>query len=131
MNNLVGAEKFEDSYVERVNSLVSGLACIGLRYFLDAEVLESPQIIYFPEGCLEPYEEFKKLTEGEKKPEKNYIYLGTTSLYPDCAPKGKQLVYAVMSCMADPQIDPRPYCDYIENILHKIQPNLFEHIVML
>ena len=33
-----------------------------------------------------------------------------------------------MSCMADPQIDPRPYCDYIENILHKIQPDLFEHI---
>lgn len=128
VNNLVGVEKFENDYVERVNSLVSGLACIGLRYFLDAEVLESPQIIYFPEGCLEPYEDFKKLAEGKKKPEKNYIYLGTTSLYPDCAPKGKQLVYAVMSCMADPQIDPQPYCDYIENILHKIQPDIFDHI---
>lgn len=128
VNNLVGAENYEKSYVERVNSLVSGLACIGLRYFLDAEVLDSPQIIYFPEGCLEPYEDFKKMAEGKKKPERNYIYLGTTSLYPNCAPKGKQLVYAVMSCLADPQIDPQPYCDYIENILHKIQPDLFDHI---
>lgn len=128
VNQLVGSDKFDTAYVERINSLVSGLACIGLRYFLDAEVLESPQIIYFPEGCLEPYAEFKKMAEENRKPERNYIYLGTTSLYPNCAPKGKQLVYAVMSCMADPQIDPEPYCEYIEGVLRKIQPDLFDHI---
>lgn len=33
-----------------------------------------------------------------------------------------------MSCMADPAIDPEPYCAYIEDVLRKIQPDLFDHI---
>lgn len=125
---LVGEDKFDVDYAERIKGLVSGLACVGYRYFLDAPVLTSPQIIYYPEGCLETYEEFKETAAGKRKPEKNYIYFGTTSLYPNCAPEGKQLAYAVMSCYADPSMDVQPYLDYIESKIRIIQPDLFDHI---
>ena len=50
--------------------------------------MKSPQIIYYPDGCLESYEEFKETAEGKRKPSRNYIYFRTISLYPNCAPKG-------------------------------------------
>lgn len=125
---LVGEDKFDAEYAERIKGLVSGLACVGYRYFLDAPVLKTPQIIYYPEGCLESYEEFKETAEGKRKPERNYIYFGTTSLYPNCAPEGKQLVYAVMSCYPDPNMDTQPFFDYIESKIQIIQPDLFDHI---
>lgn len=43
-------------------------------------------------------------------------------------PKGKQLVYAVMSCYPNPELDIQPHLDYIESIVRKIQPDLFDHI---
>jgi prolycopene isomerase len=84
--------------------------------------------VYFPEGCVESYEEFEKMTREEKKPEHNYIYIGTTSLYPNMAPAGKQVIYACMSCAADPKINVQPYLDYVETRTRAIYPDLFNHI---
>lgn len=125
---LVGEDKFDANYIKPIKELLSGLACVGYRYFTDALVLESPQIIFYPEGCLESYDEFKETAEGKRKPGRNYIYFGTTSMYPNCAPEGKQLVYAVMSCYPDPKMDIQPHLDYIESKIRIIQPDLFDHI---
>ncbi len=126
--NLVGQNKFEKDYCNRIGALVPSLACVGFRYFLNAPVLKSPMIVLFPEGCLESYEEFKEMAEGKRQPKRNYVYLGTTSLYRETAPEGKQLVYAVMSCYPDPNMDIQPYLDYIEKKIKLIEPDIFDHI---
>jgi prolycopene isomerase len=83
-------------------------------------------MVLFPEGCVSKYEEFERMARGETKPEKNYIYLGTTSLYPGMAPKGKQVVYAVISCAPDPKLNPTPYLEYIERGIRKIMPEFYD-----
>jgi len=125
---LVGEDKFNDAYVERIKSLEPNLACVGYRWFLDAPVLKSPMMVVFPEGGLDTFEEFKAKSMGKGKEFHNYVYFGTTSLYPNTAPKGKQLVYAVMSCYPSPELDIKPHLDYVENIVRKVQPDLFDHI---
>jgi phytoene dehydrogenase-like protein len=126
--HLVGEDKFEPAYVDRIKSLLPNLACVGYRWFLDTPVLKSPMIVVFPEGGLYTWDEFKAMSEGKIDNIHNYVYFGTTSLYPNTAPEGKQLVYAVMSCYPNPEMDPKPMLNYIEGIVRKIQPDLFDHI---
>jgi hypothetical protein len=63
--HLVGEDRFEPAYVERVRSLLPNLACVGYRWFLNAPVLKSPMIVVFPEGGLYTWEEFKAISEGK------------------------------------------------------------------
>ena len=125
---LVGGEFFDPPYIERLKKLENTLACVGYRYFTNAPVIDYIMKVYFPHGCIESYQEFEKMAKGQKKPESNYIYIGTTSHYKGMAPDAKQCVYAVMSCAPDPKLDPRPYLAYIEQRVKKIEPRLYEHI---
>ncbi len=84
--------------------------------------------VVFSEGGLDTYEEFKAKAEGKGEAFSNYVYFGTTSLYPNTAPEGKQLIYAVMSCYPDPGLDIQPHLDHVERIVRRIQPELFNHI---
>lgn len=125
---LVGAEYFSQEYVQRVKNYEVNLACAGFRWVLDKPVLEYSTYIYYPEGCVVKYDYFKKMAEGIIQPEKSYIYLGTTSVYPGLAPPGKQLVYACMSCLGNPSIDIQPYLTYVKEKVGRIMPELFNHI---
>lgn len=123
---LLGEDSFERAYVERIKGLESNLACVGYRYFTSRPVLTSPMMVLFPEGCVAKYSEFEALERGGAKPERGYIYLGTTSLYPGMAPEGRQVIYAVGSCLPDPHVDPQPYLEYIEKGVRKLAPDLYE-----
>jgi phytoene dehydrogenase-like protein len=123
---LVGEDQFETDYVERIKGLESNLACVGYRYFTSVPVLTSPMMVLFPEGCVAKYNEFEAIERGEAKPENGYIYLGTTSLYPNMAPENRQVIYAVVSCLPDLHVDPQPYLDYIEKGARKMAPELYE-----
>lgn len=123
---LVGEQHFSADYTEKIIGFESNLACVGYRYFTNRPVLDRTSIIYFPYGCTSKYEEFEKMARGEEKPKHNYIYIGTTSLYPGCAPEGRQIIYAVMSCAPDPKIDVQPYLDYIEERTRAIVPELYD-----
>lgn len=125
---LVGEDKFKDDYLARIRALEPNLACVGYRWFLDAPVLENPMTVVFSDGGLDTYDEFKAKSEGKGGIFRNYVYFGTTSLYPNTAPRGKQLVYAVMSCYPNPALDTKPYLDHIRSIVQKIKPELFDHI---
>ncbi|MCL2597911.1 MAG: NAD(P)/FAD-dependent oxidoreductase [Paludibacter sp.] len=125
---LVGEEHFDSEYIAKLKKLENTLACVGYRFFTNVPVIDYIMKVYFPYGCIEPYHEFEKMAKGQKKPESNYIYIGTTSHYQGMAPKGKQCVYAVMSCAPDPKIDVKPYLDYITQRIKKIEPQIFEHI---
>lgn len=125
---LVGEEHFDEAYIERLSRLENNLACVGYRYFTNAPVLDDVMMVYFPHGCVGSYEEFTRMARGESKPQNNYIYIGTTSLYPGMAPAGKQLVYACMSCAPDPKLDVKPYLAYVEKLVRKIVPALYDHV---
>lgn len=125
---LVGKEHYSEEYIDWVSGLEHNLACVGYRWFLDKPILKLPMYVYYPEGCVARYSEFVELAEGKKKPEKSYIYLGTTSVYPGLAPEGKQLVYACMSCLPDPDLDYSPYLEYVWEKVQGIFPDLFDHI---
>jgi phytoene dehydrogenase-like protein len=125
---LVGEQHFTKDYVDWAKQLESNLACAGFRWFLNAPVLKHSTYIYYPEGCALPWEHFERMARGEAKPEKSYIYLGTTSVFPGVSPEGKQMVYACMSCLPDPKLDIQPYLEYVESRVRKIMPDLFNHI---
>jgi prolycopene isomerase len=125
--NLVGVDQFDDDYVDFVRGLESNLSNVGFRWFLDSPVLDSPMSIFAAADTINTMEEFKAMEDG-KFPEKAYLYLGTTSLYPGCAPEGKQLVYACMSCLPDPRIRIEPYLEVVRKLVAKVAPEVLEHI---
>ena len=125
---LVGEKFFSGDYIDWLKSLESNLACAGYRWILNKPILEYPMYIFYPEGCVAKFEEFVEMAAGKKKPEHSYIYLGTTSLYPGMAPPGKQLVYACISCIGDPNLEIAPYLEYVEKMVRKIKPEIFDHI---
>jgi phytoene dehydrogenase-like protein len=125
---LVGEEHFSPAYVERLKELENNLACVGYRYFTDSPVLDDVMMVYFPHGCVGTRAEFERMARGEEKPKNNYIYIGTTSLYPNMAPQGKQIIYACMSCAPDPALDLTPYLDYVEKRVRRLVPGLYKHI---
>lgn len=84
--------------------------------------------VYYPAGCVGTWQEFEDMQNGKTKPKHNYIYLGTTSLYKNMAPAGKQVIYAVMSCTPDTKQDLTPYLEYIEARTRKLCPKLYDHI---
>ncbi|MBW2713646.1 MAG: FAD-dependent oxidoreductase [Deltaproteobacteria bacterium] len=125
---LVGENHFAKDYVDWVRGLEGNLGCVGYRWILNKPLLKSPMYIYFPEGCVATYNEFEEMAAGERKPSRSYVYLGTTSIYPELTQEGKQLVYAVMSCMGDPEIDIQPYLDYVTAMVKKFMPEVFDCI---
>jgi len=125
---LAGEEHFEKPYIDRLKKLENNLACVGFRYFTDAPVLDVPMAVYYPAGCVGTWQEFEDMQNGKTKPKHNYIYLGTTSLYKNMAPAGKQVIYAVMSCTPDTKQDLTPYLEYIEARTRKLCPKLYDHI---
>ena len=125
---LVGEKYYSKEYLDWVLSLEHNLACVGYRWILNKSILKYPTYVLYPEGCVAKYSEFIEMAEGKKKPDKSYIYLGTTSVYPSLAPEGKQLVYACMSCLPDPKLDPTPYLEYIKKKVKLIHPEIFDSI---
>jgi len=125
---LIDKKHFSKDYLDWVSELEHNLACVGFRWFLNKPILKVPMIVLYPEGCVAKFSEFIEMAEGKIKPEKSYIYLGTTSLYPGLAPEGRQLVYACMSCLPDPEINILPYLEYVERKVKQICPELFNHI---
>ena len=124
---LVGIEHFNSDYIEFIRGLEANLANVGFRWILDAPVLDSPMNIFCAADKINTMDEFRDMEDG-KFPDKAYLYLGTTSLYPGCAPKGKQLVYACMSCLPDPRINIKPYLEIVRKLVKKVAPKVLEHI---
>ena len=124
---LVGEEHFPAEYAERVRNLRSNLCDVGYRYFTTRKILPCSTYVLFPYDCLEPWSAFEEMAAGRRKPKGNYIYLGTKSIFPTIGPEdGRQVIYAVMSCVPDMNQDFSPYLEYIERRVAKVFPELYE-----
>ncbi len=124
---LAGPEYFEPDYLKFVRGLEGNLSSAGFRWVLDAPLLTSPMNIYAAADTVNTLDDFRAM-EKSIFPEHTYVYLGTTSLYPGMAPKGKQLVYACMSCLPDPRLRIEPYLELVRKTVAKMQPDIFDHI---
>ena len=124
---LIEADQFEPEYVEWVKNLEMNLANVGYRWFLNKPLLTSPMNVYITYNSVTTLNDFRDMERG-KFPNHSYVYLGTTSLYPGLAPEGKQIVYACMSCLGDPEVNIEPYLKQVKKIALKIQPDLLDHI---
>jgi prolycopene isomerase len=127
---LAGERHFEAAYAERIRGLESNLADVGYRYFTSKPVLEHSTYVYLPYNCLERWSDFEAMKDGKRRPESNYIYIGTKSVYPTISPAGKQVIYAVMSAHPDPEQDISPHLEYIERKMRRLFPALFEEGVI-
>lgn len=124
---LIGKQKFKPEYVAWVENLEMNLANVGYRWFLDKPLLTSPMNVYITYNSVSTIEDFKNMERGNF-PDHSYLYLGTTSLYPGLAPEGKQIVYACMSCLGDPEVNIEPYLERVKRIAVKMQPDILDHI---
>lgn len=124
---LIGEEQFEPEYVAWVKNLEMNLANVGYRWILNKALLTSPMNVYITYNSVSTLADFERMERGTF-PDHSYVYLGTTSLYPGLAPEGKQLVYACMSCLGDPEVNVEPYLTQVKKIVVKMQPNLLDHI---
>lgn len=124
---LVGAEQFVPEYVAWVKGLEMNLANVGYRWFLDRPLLTSPMNVFITYNSVTTLADFRDMAAG-RFPDHSYVYLGTTSLYPGLAPAGKQIVYACMSCLGDPETDIAPYLAQVKKIVVKMQPDILAHI---
>jgi phytoene dehydrogenase-like protein len=124
---LIGAEKFNPAYVDWVKNLEMNLANVGYRWFLNRPLLTSPMNVYLTYNSVSTRADFEQMERGVF-PDHSYVYLGTTSLYPGLAPEGKQIVYACMSCLGDPEVKIEPYLERVKHIVVKMQPDILDHI---
>jgi len=124
---LAGPENFAPEYLEFVRGLEGNLSSAGYRWVLDAPLLTSPMNIYAAADTINTLDDFRAMEKGAF-PRHSYVYLGTTSLYPGMAPKGKQLVYACMSCLPDPRLRIEPYLELVKRTVARMQPDIFGHI---
>ncbi len=124
---LVGEKKFKSEYVEWVKNLEMNLANVGYRWFLNKPLLTLPMNVYITYNSVSTLADFENMERGQF-PDHSYVYLGTTSLYPGLAPEGKQIVYACMSCLGDPEVNIQPYLERVKKIVVKMQPDILEHI---
>lgn len=124
---LVGETKFPPEYAAWVRGLEMNLANVGYRWFLDKPVLTSPMNVFITYNSVTTLDDFQNMERG-RFPDHSYVYLGTTSLYPGLAPEGKQIVYACMSCLGDPEVKIAPYLEQVKKIVVKMYPELLEHI---
>lgn len=125
---LVGEEHFERSYVDYIKDLVPDWGFFGVRYFIDKPVLKYPVYLYFSDDTILTLADLKREESGWF-PEDFYAYMGTNSLCPGMAPKGKQMVWIGGTCPADPKIKMKPFWDAMEKEVAELWPEVTKYIV--
>ncbi len=125
---LVGEEHFDTSYVNYIKDLVPDWGFFGARYFLDKPVLEYPVYLYCSDKTVLTLEDLKKEESGWF-PDDFYVYMGTNSLCPGMAPKGKQFAWIGGTCPSDPKMKMKPLWDALEKKVAELWPWVVPHIV--
>lgn len=94
VNDLVGKQYFESSYVEKINNLVSGFAPWCLRAALDSRITDVEVALNVPSGNLE--EQLKSIWYKRRIPDDlpAHMVISPSNMDPELAPEGKQSLIA-------------------------------------
>ncbi|MCP4756917.1 MAG: NAD(P)/FAD-dependent oxidoreductase, partial [Proteobacteria bacterium] len=126
---LVGEEHFDKGYLNYVRELVPSHGLMGIRYFLDAPVMDGCSHIAFSDDSYWSAERASKAkTDGV--PDELLIFATVPSNFdPDLAPPGKQCVLASTLAPADPDMpNTQAWWDKIDEMMEKIWPGFQQHV---
>lgn len=100
---LVGAEHFDQSYVNYVKGLVPGWSFTSVRYFLSKPVMKTAIYAVWSDESWLNTERFLKQKDGVE-PEEVILFMCNHSFYDDnAAPPGKQVLVAGTVCSSNPE----------------------------
>ncbi len=126
---LVGEEHFDKSYVNYVKDLVPSLGIMGIRYFLDKPVIESPMYMTVSDDNFINVERAAKAKAGQLPDNVVLLVVVPSRFDPDLAPEGKQCVLVGTLCPPGADAENRQlFWDKIDQTMATIWPELPEHV---
>lgn len=129
---LVGEQHFDKGYLSRVKDLVPSWGMIGLRYFLDAELVEDPYALVFSEQAYWTTDRWLAVRGGAALPREVVLWVQVPARHhPELAPAGKQCVLTGVWCSPDPDApvaDKERWWRKIDEIMERVWPGFHEHV---
>ena len=128
---LVGEEHFDERYLDYVRALVPSWGLPGVRYFLDAKVIQQPFGTIFSIDSYWTVEKFKRAADGEMPETIAVLYEVPSNYDENAAPEGKQIVLASVWGPSDGQATEaamKPWWQKCDEIMFQVFPELPKHI---
>jgi len=102
---LGGPGDVPETYAKEVEALEPGLGMVGVRYFLDARVLETGMIVAFSDRSWWDTERYEEVLQGDW-PDVPLVFAAVTTEYdPSLAPEGHQIILLGFLGSADPKAE--------------------------
>lgn len=129
---MVGEQHFDKGYVNWVKDLVPSWGMIGVRYFLDAELLSEPYALVFSEQAYWTTDRWLAVRSGAPLPREIIMWVQVPSRnFPELAPPGKQCVLTGVWCSPDPNApvqEKQRWWSKIDEIMARTFPGFAEHV---
>lgn len=126
--NLVGPEKFDDEYVERIKNLQYSYQGFSLKYALDKPVTAHAWGGEIPDDLDRITGEMSRGKLPERLP---WMFVAASILDPDAAPDGKQVIYVISggSPLMPGQVDWGVWMERVKEQVSAFFPGIEEHII--
>jgi phytoene dehydrogenase-like protein len=129
---LVGEAHFDRGYANWVRDLVPSWGMIGVRYFLDAELLDEPYALVFSEQGTWTSERWLAAREGGPLPREVILWVQVPSRnFAELAPPGRQVVLTGTWCSPDPEApvaEKERWWRKIDDVMGRIWPGFHAHV---
>ncbi len=128
---LVGAEHFDNGYVNYVKDLVPSWGLPGVRYFLSKKVIKQPFGTIFSADSYWTMDRMNRASAGEIPDDIAVLYEVPSNYDDTAAPKGKQVVLVSVWGPADGQSglgDMRPWWEKCDEIMFKVFPDIPKYL---
>ncbi len=128
--SLVDTEHLSEDYVKQVEALEPGLGMVGVRYFLDAPVLDTGMIVAFSNESWWDSERYEAAQLGEW-PDIPLIFAAVTTAYDSSlAPDGHQIILVGILGSPDPKSELNDEAiERAESAMKRMWPEVFDHII--
>lgn len=129
---LVGEQHFDKGYLSWVKDLVPSWGMIGLRYFLDTELIEDPYALVFSEQGYWTTDRWLAVRAGGALPREVVMWVQVPSRNdPGLAPAGKQCVLTGVWCSPDPDApvaEKEAWWRKIDEVMERVWPGFHGHV---
>ncbi len=100
---LVGAERFDRSYVNYIKGLAPGWGFTSIRYFLKKPVMDDAMYVAYADDSWWNMERFRRVKAG-RIPDEVILFMCNHSFYDaEAAPPGKQVLVSGTICSPNPE----------------------------
>lgn len=128
--NLAGPEVFPSAYVEKVESYEPSWAFVGIRYVLDAPVIETPMTLRFSDESWWDEARYRRAEAGEWAEDPLLFVIVPAEYDASLAPEGRQMVLAGTMCSPDPDSPMNQAAiEHVDRLVRATWPGIDDHIV--